>query len=531
MEAPSRVHSVVLSLALTLMAGGHIAGAAPVLQQLYLEGVVLPGAASIPGNQPTDTVRTNGQRKVFASADGDFVGAVHTGPASSTYYLFGSIDGAAPTALRREGVVTGLTQDTYFFGAADAAGNIAYAGQVLNPAGGIPSRLSSLWENDTLVYKSRDAIGSGPLAGKFFETAGGLYKSPTGVTTWTANYTDSAGGAVVGGAILRDTSAFNALWKSGDAVGSLGNIAAESGAIGNINYSTLGTNFLTTFDLALGFTDTDEVMVLNGAPLTTSSGGFVREGSLIPVADGGLSDETWDPAGLQDVNEAGDWIVAAFSDRPTPGHDTADSIIFYNGSLLHREGQVVDGVTLLGQVQGVALNDLGDIVFAWNDTVFVNDRAIATVGTLVDRTGDGVGDVALSDLSLDTLEVTNLPAAGGDGLPVLYVNGDLAGVSAALRLIPAVQAPGDYNADGAIDAADYTTWRDTLGSRALLAADGDGSGVIDLADYTVWKNAFGQPALESVPAVPEPTPFLLLLLTAASTSTLYAPREWRKLLC
>jgi hypothetical protein len=54
---------------------------------------------------------------------------------------------------------------------------------------------------------------------------------------------------------------------------------------------------------------------------------------------------------------------------------------------------------------------------------------------------------------------------------------------------------GDYNGDGKVDAADYTVWRDTLGSTSDLRANGNNTGssmnVIDLADYTTWKNNFG----------------------------------------
>ena len=53
---------------------------------------------------------------------------------------------------------------------------------------------------------------------------------------------------------------------------------------------------------------------------------------------------------------------------------------------------------------------------------------------------------------------------------------------------------GDYNGNGIVDAADYTVWRDSLGSTGSLAADGDASGVIDVGDYGVWKANFGSHA-------------------------------------
>ena len=48
--------------------------------------------------------------------------------------------------------------------------------------------------------------------------------------------------------------------------------------------------------------------------------------------------------------------------------------------------------------------------------------------------------------------------------------------------------------DGDVDAADYTLWRNTLGSADDLRADGNGNGMVDQADYDVWKNASSTPA-------------------------------------
>jgi hypothetical protein len=53
---------------------------------------------------------------------------------------------------------------------------------------------------------------------------------------------------------------------------------------------------------------------------------------------------------------------------------------------------------------------------------------------------------------------------------------------------------GDYNQNGGVDAADYSVWRDAMGSSALAAgtgADGNGDGVVDSWDYRLWKSNFG----------------------------------------
>jgi hypothetical protein len=55
---------------------------------------------------------------------------------------------------------------------------------------------------------------------------------------------------------------------------------------------------------------------------------------------------------------------------------------------------------------------------------------------------------------------------------------------------------GDYNHNGAVDAADYVLWRDTLGQMgAGLAADGNNNGQIDAGDFDVWRANFGIPVI------------------------------------
>ena len=81
---------------------------------------------------------------------------------------------------------------------------------------------------------------------------------------------------------------------------------------------------------------------------------------------------------------------------------------------------------------------------------------------------------------------------------------------------------GDYNGDGVVDAADYTAWRDALGSGTPngTGADGSGNGTVDQADYDVWVMHFGEMlplpgggAISSAP-VPEPDAAALLVLGA-----------------
>jgi hypothetical protein len=79
--------------------------------------------------------------------------------------------------------------------------------------------------------------------------------------------------------------------------------------------------------------------------------------------------------------------------------------------------------------------------------------------------------------------------------------------------------PGDYDADGVVDSADYVVWRKALGQTGSnLPADGDGNHQVDDNDYEVWRAHFGQAAGDHFLGgmnVPEPgtaTTVLLLVL-------------------
>jgi hypothetical protein len=86
--------------------------------------------------------------------------------------------------------------------------------------------------------------------------------------------------------------------------------------------------------------------------------------------------------------------------------------------------------------------------------------------------------------------------------------------------------PGDYNDDDKVDAADYTVWRDQLGSATALPND-DTPGVME-DDYTRWKNQIGMNGSGSLAGnrpVPEPGTWVLLLAAALPLVTFRRLRE------
>jgi predicted carbohydrate-binding protein with CBM5 and CBM33 domain len=78
----------------------------------------------------------------------------------------------------------------------------------------------------------------------------------------------------------------------------------------------------------------------------------------------------------------------------------------------------------------------------------------------------------------------------------------------------AATLPGDFTADGRVDAADYTAWRNKKGAPAgSLPNDVDG-GTIGAAQYARWKANFGATRPSAI-AVPEPASLLFVLTAAA----------------
>lgn len=82
----------------------------------------------------------------------------------------------------------------------------------------------------------------------------------------------------------------------------------------------------------------------------------------------------------------------------------------------------------------------------------------------------------------------------GDSFPIGGTNTSFRwGSQMVLNSSTGAAATGDYNNNGKVDAADYTTWRDHLNqSFALPNRAVANTGPVSAADYTTWKTNFGQ---------------------------------------
>ncbi|MEM9185130.1 MAG: hypothetical protein AAGB00_01385 [Planctomycetota bacterium] len=152
-------------------------------------------------------------------------------------------------------------------------------------------------------------------------------------------------------------------------------------------------------------------------------------------------------------------------------------------------------------------------------------------------TVDGALDITNLTLDLDLInpsetsyviaDFTNGSLVGTEFADVINLPGGasvgIVGTQIVLDGVTPGDLVGDYNSDGIVNAADYTIWRDTLGSDTDLRANGDDTGdsmgVIDAADYIAWRNNFGEMSGQGVGQVvlaPEPasaTALVCLIVT------------------
>lgn len=241
----------------------------------------------------------------------------------------------------------------------------------------------------------------------------------------------------------------------------------------------------------------------NGGDVLVGTGGV---GTLVLKSDG-------------TVSAGGTLTIGEF------GTLTGDGVA--SGNLLNSgvvsPGESIGNLAIVGDYSQASLGtlrvELGGASAGAFDTLMVDGEATLE-GTLEVNLYDGQGgpfapmlgdsfEIVTADDITGKFTHLQLPALPDDLVwKVLYGSTSISLTVANADLL------GDYNDNGTVDAADYTIWRDTLGSTSDLRADGDNSGDITAIDFGVWKDNFspaatGGAALASGFVVPEPPHSLL----------------------
>ncbi|MBL8857109.1 MAG: hypothetical protein JNL28_01210 [Planctomycetes bacterium] len=312
---------------------------------------------------------------------------------SNTNHAFwGAATGTAGTILREEQLAIAGYDQTAFennFGF-DNAGSIAYSPtctQIAPPVTG----LDCVWLDATPLAVEGQAIPT--LPGKKYRFASNPFMTSGGQIFWRSGINDIATNADEGIGLFFGTGA-TVIYKTGDAAPApLTSVLGSNAVDTDTRFSALGTYYIsqmTTTDPGTA----DGHMVINGALVTDVGGNVLSEGSPISAAAGGGVGENYQFWGQLGINEAGDWFLTGDSSLAS----TADAFLMKNGVILYREGGVVSGLTLTGNLPnspGAAMNEAGDVAFGWDTVgsitgIFLNGQLMLKEGDPVDFDNDGI---------------------------------------------------------------------------------------------------------------------------------------------
>lgn len=289
---------------------------------------------------------------------------------------------------------------------------------------------------------------------------------------------------------------------------------AAPGAVAGTNFADFDAFSINDAGATLfrGFTD---------GPSGISTGLYLEEGGLQllvergQTAPGTFLNPEFDLFDEPLLNGAGDvafnatLMGAAINDS---NNEAIYKIIDGSLEFVSRKNDLIPDATdaaRFGNIDSFYFNDAGQVAFLSDlqgeNVDDSNGQALfAEVGgqlRLIARRGD-LFDVDSDPLSEDLREVAFLTAVNSvagsqDGRTSPFNSAGQLLFSLSLTdgsqgvFVAETGLVGDYNFDGIVDAADYTVWRDMLGSRSALAADGNRDGVVNADDYELWRSNFG----------------------------------------
>ena len=372
------VHSrSAVVLAAFMFTVGAFAGAAGAqLRPTLMEGDPFP---DVPG---ADVLQIRGSAGNHA---GDWAVRVYSDDGVDVVqHIWGSIGGAAPALLRTLGVVgdfeqRGFTSLTDPFGLADD-GSLIYTARV-NELLGPGVNLDSLWVDDSVVYVEGDAVSSQP--GRLWLSASDPHATASGLPFWYGRTEDALSGDLTRSLYLGTDA--QVLVTGGDVLPNLPRpLDPELPIVIRYAASAEAGHWMVEANMA-SYPDTvDTVLVMDGAGLLVG-GALVREGDPVPASIGGLPGEVWDGFPVMACAEDGSY---AFFNLAVGNTD----MLIKNGAVLHRAGDLVDGVVLSGGATTLVMNEQGDMAYQYGSRLLVNEDVIAATGDPIDIDGDGEAD-------------------------------------------------------------------------------------------------------------------------------------------
>jgi hypothetical protein len=350
----------------------------------------------------------------------------------------------------------------------------------------------SVYTNNGLLMQEDDPL---PTVGSGLYSAFNSRPSmlPDGTAHWISGITNTPGGSSTGRVLFRAADTSN------------------PAAVEPLMRTGLVVEGQTVIALAFYYGVSDNGLhyshILTGSGASGVLDYVYLDGSLI------LQEGTpnWDNFDLVEVNNDGHYVVSG----DTAGATTSDEFLAYNGVIQVREGDTLDGTTLVSGVsaRAASINNHNQVVHIWGQGIstleylfFGNgpnlERSVLLLelGDEVDVDADAVADYLITDMvassfigpGLDLaedgfvhLKVEMEPSAGGDP------------IDAILRL--PVPKTGDSDFDGDVDLLDHAGFQvcySPLGPvpGGCEGVDFDDDGDVDLDDYAAFEYWLAGPA-------------------------------------
>ncbi|MEX2308097.1 MAG: hypothetical protein WD738_10920 [Pirellulales bacterium] len=309
-----------------------------------------------------------------------------------------------------------------------------------------------------------------------------------------------------------------------------GTIAQQSVATGEVTVDGIGSTWTITNTLTVGVFGNGTLNVTAGGNVASSVGyiGYYSDSTGEVTVDGLGS--TWTTGGDLYVGYGGDGTLTVTNGALV---DPANVIVGALGTI-RGDGKILSNVQNSGlvspgtspgalQIYGDYTQNLaGELLIELASASSYDQLLVTNVATLlgtltvnlIDGFTPGVGQsftILTADDVDGTFDIEMLPSLPNLEFDVIYnATSVVLAVSSAL--------PGDYNADGAVDAADYVVWRKSVGAATLNNRDPNGMGPVGEADYNFWRARFGNTIgsgaggmASARNAVPEPCTLILAL--------------------
>ena len=258
---------------------------------------------------------------------------------------------------------------------------------------------------------------------------------------------------------------------------------------------------------------------VNGTPLP--AGVDDPNYQLVAQPGSGLSDVTVTPDGAWVVGDPtkSRWIGVNANTAGPPGnytYRTTFDLTGFNPATASLSGlMATDDAGISIQLNGTTVNVNSG--FSALTPFSFTTGFVTGVNTLEFRLNNGGGGPNATGLRVEGLQGTAVPLTDQRGMPFARVSGGRIDIGAFEVQLVTPSLVGDYNLDGAVNAADYTVWRDSVGQTGPgLPADGNGDNSVNNADLTVWQSNYGASAPSMATTIPEPTAGALVALISTA---------------